>query len=805
MKKLCIYLLILTLADKFLLYAGGDTVFNASGNFNPLVPGYFADPTIKKFGDTYYLYATTDGIKLASGEPQVWISKDFVNWYNFELDVPLPEGLTNCWAPDVVKGRDGRYYYFQGNCQAGCNIYGYVSDSAIGPWSRLNNGKAVIPVGTGKEGLPALDAQYFWDDDSSLYAYFGTWCTSFGGLGWVRIDPNNMFTILEEGLIPVAQLPQVFEAAYPMKRNNRYILMYSSGDCRLSSYAVRYAYSDNPTGPYKEGLNNPIIETNGDGTIDSPGHHSVLQEGSNYFIVYHRHNNPHSTGGEFRQICADSLIFENDSTISKINASHKGVGYLGINQIPYPNLAYNARVNATSWYHLVASATKFAPVTDFEYLPQYAVDDNNGTLWKAANGMLPQSITLDLGSVFAIKRVMIQFEYPTFYYQYKIEYSTDSTMWQLFADKTENRRSGCPMIDDNDVNARYLKITITGTEKSGMYAAVWNVKVYQETFDIPANRNKEAAEGPGVVSTNRLLLDLIIDTIEYGTVIDSLPNTGALGGMFLKTRNPVVSWIDSVKSVYFDGKSYLRLSKPAPSSLDWNSAYTAAAWVYNPSVGNGECLIVWNTRDNMLQSSYAAMMYGKGNFGAVAHGDGYVDLPYEKVPLENQWHHIAITFDGMLEKVYVDGELNTDWPINLFVGSSTIIIGASGASGENFSGYMARIQLFDSALTAQGIVDLMNATRPLKVAAPVSGLVTADENNPYTIFYNSAGRNVFITGKKENVLLRSARLIGMDGKIKQIYRFNDVPYAEMNVKEKGIYILVLETPQDAYSMKLVAY
>ena len=31
------------------------------GTGNPVIPGYFADPTIKKFGDTYYMYATTDG------------------------------------------------------------------------------------------------------------------------------------------------------------------------------------------------------------------------------------------------------------------------------------------------------------------------------------------------------------------------------------------------------------------------------------------------------------------------------------------------------------------------------------------------------------------------------------------------------------------------------------------------------------------------------------------------------------------------------------------------------------------------
>ena len=35
--------------------------FNSPGAGNPLLPGYFADPTVKKFGDTYYIYSTTDG------------------------------------------------------------------------------------------------------------------------------------------------------------------------------------------------------------------------------------------------------------------------------------------------------------------------------------------------------------------------------------------------------------------------------------------------------------------------------------------------------------------------------------------------------------------------------------------------------------------------------------------------------------------------------------------------------------------------------------------------------------------------
>jgi hypothetical protein len=804
MKKNIVYATAILLAFAFSPSLNADTTYTAAGNCNPLVPGYFADPTIQKFGDTYYLYATTDGIKLASGEPQVWISKDFVNWYNYEMDVPLPKGLTNCWAPDVVRGNDGRYYYFQGNCEANCNIYGYVSDSAMGPWTRINDGKAVIPAGTGANGLPALDAQYLWDNDTTLYSFFGTWCTSFGGLGWASIDPHDMITIKNEGLIPVKQLPMVFEGAYPMKKNNKYIMMYSSGDCQLSTYAVRYGYADHPTGPYTAGANSPILVTNKDATIDGPGHHSVLKDGENYYIVYHRHNNPHSTGGEFRQVCADSLVFLNDSTIRKVVPSHQGVGYLGINQVPYPNLAYQANVTATSWYHLISPASQFSGATDFEYSPGLAVDNNNGTLWKAGNGLLPQSLIIDLGDVKTIQRVMTEFEYPTLYYQYKIETSTDSISWLTYADKTSNRRSGCPMIDDNNTDARFIKITVTATEKSGMYAAIWNVKVYESTFEIPANQGEESSDGPGTLITNSLLVDLNIDTETFNAIADSIPNTGTLGGIFTKVNQPVISWIDSIKSVFFNGKCYFRL-RTVPVTLDWNSGYTAAVWVYNPTVGNGECLMLWNSRLNLLLESYSALMYGTGPYGAMAHGNGYADLGYKAVPSKAQWHHIAVTFDGMLEKVYVDGELNTTWPVNLFVTPDYVKIGASGGSGENLSGFIARAQLFDSVFTAEGVVELMNSTRPAKVAGPVTGITSVKNDNPYNVFYDSSERKIRIIRKDNNELLQSARLVSMDGKILQNYLLGKVSTAEMSLDEKGAYIVVLETEQNVFSTKIMAY
>jgi xylan 1,4-beta-xylosidase len=796
-------------------YSQDTLKYNSQGTNNPLVPGYFADPTIKKFGDTYYLYATTDGIKLASGPAQVWISKDFVNWYNYMMDVPMVTGLTNCWAPDVVKGKDGKYYYFHGNCQDGCNIYGYVSESPTGPWTSINSNTAIIKAGDvkGSSGgdLPALDAQYLSDNDS-LYTYFGTWCTSFGGLGWAKISTDDMKTVLKKGLLPIAGLPLVFEGAYPIKKNNKYIMMYSAGDCQASSYNVRYSYSNSPTGPFTAGANNPILVTNTDGSVDGPGHHSVLFDtaSNNYFIVYHRHDNPHSTGGEFRQVCADTLYFDNDSTVRKVVPTHRGVGYIGANSIPYRNLAYKAKVTASSYYNLVAK--------DYKYLPEYAVDDNNGTMWKAASGSFPQSLTLDLDSVVDFSRVMTQFEYTTLYYQYKIEYSQDSVTWSLFSDRTSNHSTGSPLIDDDSVSsvkARYLRITVTGAEKSGMIAAIWNVKVYSNLFEVlvptSALKNKVLSEGPGTISTNSLLVDLEVDTLAYNTVVSGLANKGTLGGTFNKTGTPKVQWVDSVRAIYFGGASYLKLSVIAPDNLNWNSAYTASTWVYNPSAlsssAGAECLLVWDSRDNMLMSSYAALMYGSNSYGAVAHGAGYADIAYSQMPTVKKWHNITVTFDGMYEKIYVDGVINNQQELNLFVQNSSIIVAASGNTAENFSGYISSARLYDYALTGQAVIDSMAATEPPKVAGPpVTGVKTIkNTEKAFNIFYSTVDDKIIVKNQSSE-LMDCVKLVNLVGIV--ITNKKDLEYSEteINAPQKGIYIVVIENKgKRVATQKVVVY
>lgn len=430
---------------------------DAPGTGNPVIPGYFADPTIKKFGDTYYMYATTDGSGAGFGPAQVWTSKDFVNWTLMPMNWPDSHWI---WAPDVIRHTDGRYYYFY--CQP-CIIHCGVSETPRGPWKNiLGESEAVLVPDRFVTNAITLDGQTFVDDDGSVYLYWGTWGIYKGfGCGAGKMTPDlKGFT--ETRLIPNTEAVDFFEAPFVLKRNGIYYFMYSSGSCHDHTYRVQYATSDHPLGPYE--YKGCILETNEDGTVHGPGHHSILKEGDDYYIVYHRHDNPHSNRGFHRQLCMDKMEFAADGSIRKVIPTHKGVGALAPSVVKSENLALGAGVRASSCY-------------DDNFRAEYAVDDNNGTLWRP-RGMGREWLEIDLGSSREIQTVWTQFEYGTQFYQYLIETSVDGKHWSVFADKRNNHLAGSPMVDFGKAEARYVRLTFTGGQKNGFGGAVWNVKVF---------------------------------------------------------------------------------------------------------------------------------------------------------------------------------------------------------------------------------------------------------------------------------------------------------------------------------------
>jgi hypothetical protein len=47
------------------------------------------------------------------------------------------------------------------------------------------------------------------------------------------------------------------------------------------------------------------------------------------------------------------------------------------------------------------------------------------------------------------------------------------------------------MIDDGEMKARYCTNHCYRVEKTGMFAAIWNIKIFDTLFDVPPYKNKK--------------------------------------------------------------------------------------------------------------------------------------------------------------------------------------------------------------------------------------------------------------------------------------------------------------------------
>ena len=676
-------ILILFLLGQGQLFAQELKNYEMAGLSNPLVPGYFADPSIKKIGDTYYLYATTDGNGWGAGPSQVWISKDSVNWSLKPMNWPNTHWY---WAPDMTRGYDGKYYLYYSQP---VEIFGASSDSPTGPWTPLlADGKSIIPNYM-LPGVITLDAQTFTDDDGKIYMFWGTWgiYPDHGCAVGLLNDDMKTFSRVEK--IPNTVAIDFFEAPFMFKKNGIYYLMYSSGRCEDETYRVQYVKSTvSPFGPYEYPENNPILVTNDDESVHGPGHHSILQENDDFYIVYHRHNNPHSGGGFHRQLAADKIEFEENGDIKKVIPTHEGIGFLNENTIPFQNQVSNKTITSSSDYSK-------------DFRAEFAIDDNNGTLWRAKDNMNPAWIQIDFGTPQRIKTMMTQFEFATWFYEYLIEYSTDGKIWEIFADKRNNRSWGSPMVDYGDATMRYLKIHIFDTQIPGLPKGIWNIKAYEETVEGDFYISEPVAVEEKSQPLG-LVVDISAEDLIPGQKTDKIKNNGKADGHFYPKSDVYVTQISGKVAFQFSGNNFLQSNFPVPLSLTGNSSFTVIAEVYGSELKRYNPVLSWSKdRQDLAMAEFG---YGQDkNRGLITHG-GWADEGLQQNPEPEKWHQLVFTFDGYMEKIWIDGQLVSENNKMLFMRRGDFFrIGTDPFLENFFNGYLASLKVYDYSFSVAEI------------------------------------------------------------------------------------------------------
>lgn len=264
----------------------------------PVLPGVNADPHIAVFGDTYYLYPTTDGTEgWRSTSFRVWSSKDLVDWKDEGVILDLPRDLgwaqVHAWAPAIAT-QGGKYYYYYSAQQ---NVGVAVADSPRGPF-KDPLGKPLVSKEAFK-GMQAIDPMVFVDEDGAAYLYWGQ-----GRCKAVRLNADMVS--FDMGAVKDVTPPGYNEGPFVHKRGGKYYLTWSEFDTRDPRYSVAYAVGDGPLGPFVKAAGNPILRQSG--AVKGAGHHSIVQVPGKdeWVIAYHRFRIPDGNGYN-RETCLSPL------------------------------------------------------------------------------------------------------------------------------------------------------------------------------------------------------------------------------------------------------------------------------------------------------------------------------------------------------------------------------------------------------------------------------------------------------------------------------------------------------------------
>ena len=456
-----------------------------------------ADPSMICFRGRYYMFAS-----MTLG---VWVSDDLANWENRRLPQELP---LYDYAPDVrVLGE--WVYFCASNRDRNCDRW-RTKDILNGPYERIEG------------SFSYWDPNLFSDDDGRVYFYWG--CSNQTPIYGVELDPDTMEPIGEKkelvfgdpyangyerigennstlpaseeeieagyrafvanSAVPEEQLPPdvkplirgmfskrpYIEGAWMDKHNGKYYLQYACPGAQYNTYSDGVYVGDTPLGPFVLAENNPYSYKPG-GFLPGAGHGSTMED--RHGNLWHTSTMRISVNHDFERRCglwpagfdADGELFCNQ---------RYGDWPMALEGDPWRDPAWMLLSVGKE-----ATASSFVPGHE----PSMATEENVRTWWRAASNSSDEWLCADLGCVYDIHAVQINFaddqisipcpgeirpgsqaryiEEADHFTQWKLEGSTDGESWFVIEDKSEAQTdlSHDLIIREEGFAARYLRLS----------------------------------------------------------------------------------------------------------------------------------------------------------------------------------------------------------------------------------------------------------------------------------------------------------------------------------------------------------
>lgn len=161
------------------------------------------------------------------------------------------------------------------------------------------------------------------------------------------------------------------------------------------------------------------------------------------------------------------------------------------------------------------------------------------------------------------------------------------------------------------------------------------------------------------------------------------------------------------------------------SNVTWvanNAPYTVSLWWMTGGSGPENLISAtgfFNT-GGMVYIRQIATALIIGHFG----GGGYDYVVSGIVAADNTWRHLALVYDGDIERLYVNGDLVANTNINnlLWTGNVQIDLGRSYSNTFPSVAVTDGLALYSRSLTAGEVAELYNGGRSLNLLA--SGIIT---------------------------------------------------------------------------------
>lgn len=271
------------------------------------------------------------------------------------------------------------------------------------------------------------------------------------------------------------------------------------------------------------------------------------------------------------------------------------------------------------------------------------------------------------------------------------------------------------LISTNNAVAPYAsEETFIGSHQSGSSVLlgntdeirIWNIALSQD--QIKQNIIKEPKnDATGLVAYYKC-------NDGSGSILtNSGTNPSGLDGTLVNGTGWVPSPVQiAANALSFDGSDDF-VTIPDNNSLDITSAITLEAWCYatkNTGIQNVICKSSDAPNNGYI---FPRTDNGWANVVSYLHIGGAWRTLSATYPSLNAWHHLALTYDGSMIKIYIDGVLANSASMSgvLTTNSNAVLLGNQSGVSEYFGGYADEIRIWNVARTETEIQDNMNKDR----------------------------------------------------------------------------------------------